>query len=85
MFLSLYSNQTLVISVYQPGGTSAPISSTDKPIGGRWRILMPGGSYGSYARPRRLATAEIPEIVEHYRQAALNAIEAGRQHCISKF
>ncbi|XP_039127739.1 12-oxophytodienoate reductase 7 [Dioscorea cayenensis subsp. rotundata] len=63
--------------VYQPGGTSAPISSTDKPIGGRWRILMPGGSYGSYARPRRLATAEIPEIVEHYRQAALNAIEAG--------
>ncbi|KAJ0981136.1 hypothetical protein J5N97_009391 [Dioscorea zingiberensis] len=63
--------------VYQPGGTSAPISSTDKPISGRWRILMPDGTYGRYPQPRRLSTAEIPEIVQHYRQAALNAIEAG--------
>lgn len=38
---------------------------------------MPDGKYGSYARPRRLATSEIPVIVQHYRQAALNAIEAG--------
>ncbi|XP_062191661.1 12-oxophytodienoate reductase 7-like isoform X2 [Phragmites australis] len=62
--------------VYQPGGAD-PISSTDKPISSRWRILMPDGSYGKYPTPRRLATLEIPEIVEQYRQAAINAIEAG--------
>ncbi|RWV85248.1 hypothetical protein BHE74_00025406 [Ensete ventricosum] len=54
-----------------------PISSTDKPVSGRWKILMPDGKYGSFARPQRLATSEIPVIVQHYRQAALNAIEAG--------
>ncbi|RVW44101.1 12-oxophytodienoate reductase 3 [Vitis vinifera] len=63
--------------VYQPGGTGAPISSTSKPIAGRWRILMPDGSYGKYPAPRALKTSEIPEVVEHYRQAALNAIAAG--------
>nr|AEO13840.1 12-oxophytodienoate reductase 3 [Gladiolus hybrid cultivar] len=62
--------------VYQPSGSS-PISSTEKPISGRWKILMPDGTYGSYPRPRRLSTEEIPEIVEHYRQAAINAIKAG--------
>ncbi|GJN03699.1 hypothetical protein PR202_ga21174 [Eleusine coracana subsp. coracana] len=62
--------------VYQPGG-AAPISSTDKPISSRWRILMPDGSYGKYPTPRRLATSEIPEIVEQYRQCAINAIKAG--------
>ncbi|KAG6516032.1 hypothetical protein ZIOFF_026479 [Zingiber officinale] len=66
------SNQT-----YQPGGTAAPISSTDKPISGRWKILMPDGKYGNYATPRRLATSEIPQIVQDYQQAAINAIEAG--------
>ncbi|KAL6858777.1 hypothetical protein ACP4OV_017779 [Aristida adscensionis] len=62
--------------VYQPGG-AAPISSTDKPISRRWRILMPDGSHEMYPTPRRLTTSEIPEIVEQYRQCALNAIEAG--------
>ncbi|KAJ3705870.1 hypothetical protein LUZ61_009575 [Rhynchospora tenuis] len=62
--------------VYQPGG-AAPISSTDKPISGRGRILMPDGSYAKYPKPRRLTTAEIPEIIQLYRQAAINAISAG--------
>ncbi|KAM7258873.1 hypothetical protein ACFE04_014614 [Oxalis oulophora] len=61
--------------VYQPGG-AAPISSTSKPISNRWKILMPDGSYGTYPKPRDLKTFEIPEIVEHYRQAAVNAIRA---------
>lgn len=38
---------------------------------------MPDGNYGKYPAPRRLATAEIAEIVQQYHQAALNAIEAG--------
>ncbi|KAL3532684.1 hypothetical protein ACH5RR_006205 [Cinchona calisaya] len=62
--------------VYQPGG-GAPISSTDKPISKRWRILMPDGSHGIYPKPRALTVHEIAHVVETYRQAALNAIEAG--------
>jgi len=62
--------------VYQPGG-AAPISSTSKPISNRGRIIMPDGTTGFYPKPRPLKTSEIPEVVAHYRQAALNAIEAG--------
>lgn len=39
---------------------------------------MPDGSYGKYPAPRALKTSEIPEVVEHYRQSALNAIAAGQ-------
>ncbi|GMP62654.1 hypothetical protein CsSME_00024663 [Camellia sinensis var. sinensis] len=62
--------------VYQLSG-AAPISSTSKPISKRWRILMPDAKHGMYPNPRRLTISEILEVVEHYRQAALNAIEAG--------
>ncbi|KAI9190967.1 hypothetical protein LWI28_001528 [Acer negundo] len=62
--------------VYQPGG-AAPISSTSTPISRRWRILLPDGSYGIYPKPRQLETHEIPEVVDHYRRAAVNAIRAG--------
>lgn len=62
--------------VYQPGG-AAPISSTSKPISNRWRILMPDGTHAMYPGPRPLATYEILDVVEQYRQAALNAIRAG--------
>lgn len=62
--------------VYQPGG-GAPISSTNKPISTRWRVLMPDASHAEYPSPRALSTAEILEVVEDYRRAALNAISAG--------
>lgn len=62
--------------VYQPDA-GAPISSTDKPISERWRILMPDGTHGKYPKPRPLQSSEIPKVVEHYRRAALNAIRAG--------
>lgn len=39
---------------------------------------MPDGSYGTYPKPQPLETHEIPHIVEQYRQAALNAIRAGK-------
>ena len=38
---------------------------------------MPDGTYGTYPAPRALGTSEILEVVEHYSQAALNAIRAG--------
>ncbi|XWS26606.1 hypothetical protein CRYUN_Cryun26dG0045200 [Craigia yunnanensis] len=63
-------------SVYQPGG-AVPISSTSKSISNRWRILMPDGSYGIYPKPQALELSEIQEVVDHYRKAALNAIQTG--------
>ncbi|XP_061995875.1 12-oxophytodienoate reductase 3-like [Rosa rugosa] len=62
--------------VLQPGGGS-PISSTNNPISKRWKVLLPDGSHDAYPEPRRLETHEIPQIVEQYRHAALNAIRAG--------
>ncbi|KAL8485837.1 hypothetical protein ACS0TY_027940 [Phlomoides rotata] len=58
----------------QPNG-QAPISSTDKEITSLIR------SYDLdtplFSPPRRLRIEEIPEIVNDYRIAARNAIEAG--------
>uniref|UniRef100_A0A0E0L9B5 NADH:flavin oxidoreductase/NADH oxidase N-terminal domain-containing protein n=1 Tax=Oryza punctata TaxID=4537 RepID=A0A0E0L9B5_ORYPU len=54
---------------FQPDGL-APISSTDKAI-------TPDGSGMVYSKPRRLRTDEIPQIVDDFRLAARNAIEAG--------
>lgn len=42
---------------------------------------MPDGSHGIYAKPRALQTFEIPDFVEQYRRAAINAIEAGNVRC----
>ncbi|KAL6226773.1 hypothetical protein ACLB2K_000734 [Fragaria x ananassa] len=62
--------------VFQPGGGS-PISSTSNPISKKWKVALPDGSLDVHSEPRRLETQEIPQIVEQYRQAALNAIRAG--------
>ncbi|RYQ78849.1 hypothetical protein Ahy_Scaffold9g108598 [Arachis hypogaea] len=64
------------IFLYQPGA-APPISSTNKAISSRWRILLPDQSYGVYPEPRPLDSSEIPQIVDHYRQSAVNAIRAG--------
>ncbi|CAH2052267.1 unnamed protein product [Thlaspi arvense] len=63
-------------SLYQPNGGS-PISSTDKPISERWRVLLPDGSHGKYPKPRPLNISEIPQLVEDFCKSALNAIRAG--------
>ncbi|GAU18882.1 hypothetical protein TSUD_228720 [Trifolium subterraneum] len=54
---------------FQPNG-QAPISSTDKP-------LTPSNDGEKITPPRRLRTDEIPQIVNDFRLAARNAIEAG--------
>uniref|UniRef100_A0A0E0DYV8 NADH:flavin oxidoreductase/NADH oxidase N-terminal domain-containing protein n=1 Tax=Oryza meridionalis TaxID=40149 RepID=A0A0E0DYV8_9ORYZ len=54
---------------YQPNG-QAPISSSDIQI-------TPDGSGIVYSKPRRLRVDEIPQIVDDFRLAARNAIEAG--------
>ncbi|KAK1372754.1 12-oxophytodienoate reductase 2 [Heracleum sosnowskyi] len=54
---------------FQPNG-QAPISSTDKPV-----IHSNDGSH--FWQPRRLSTEEIPHIINDFRLAAKNAMEAG--------
>lgn len=59
-------------SLDQPSG-EAPVSSTDKP-------LTCNNIYGGqFTTPRRLRTEEIPSIVNDFRVAARNAMEAGKQ------
>ncbi|KAL8137339.1 hypothetical protein V2J09_003340 [Rumex salicifolius] len=59
---------------FQPNGQD-PISCTDKPLVPQLR----SNGYGSanYSPPRRLRTEEIPSIINDFRLAARNAMEAG--------
>ncbi|KAJ4790724.1 12-oxophytodienoate reductase-like protein [Rhynchospora pubera] len=63
------------ISIYkfQPNG-QPPISCTDKPMTPKQHA---SGEMPEYSPPRRLETDEIPKIVNDFRLAARNAIEAG--------
>ncbi|KAJ4762070.1 12-oxophytodienoate reductase-like protein [Rhynchospora pubera] len=58
---------------FQPNG-QAPISSTDKPVTPK---KLANGEVIEYSPPRRLETDEISKIVNDFRLAARNAIEAG--------
>ncbi|KAL5845859.1 hypothetical protein ACOSQ3_009383 [Xanthoceras sorbifolium] len=58
---------------FQPNG-QPPISSTDKPLIPQHQT---NGVDASHFTPRRLRTDEIPQIVNDFRLAARNAIEAG--------
>nr|XP_040255638.1 putative 12-oxophytodienoate reductase 5 isoform X2 [Aegilops tauschii subsp. strangulata] len=57
----------------QPGGT-APLSSTEKGVGPQMSF---DGRLEEFAPPRRLTVEEIPAIVDDFRKAARNAIDAG--------
>ncbi|XP_039121670.1 putative 12-oxophytodienoate reductase 11 [Dioscorea cayenensis subsp. rotundata] len=60
---------------YQPNG-EAPISSTDRVIQVPPQTEL-DVTVESYSPPRRLTTIEIPQVVNDFRLAARNAIEAG--------
>lgn len=60
----------ILVTGFQPNG-QAPVSCTDKPV-------SPGNDGSHYSRPRRLSTEEIPRIVNDFRHAAKNAVEAGK-------
>ncbi|XVE54837.1 hypothetical protein DITRI_Ditri03aG0114400 [Diplodiscus trichospermus] len=58
---------------FLPNGI-APISCTDKPLMPEVRA---SGDVARFSPPRRLTTDEIPQIVNDFRLAARNAMEAG--------
>ncbi|KAF8660817.1 hypothetical protein HU200_057404 [Digitaria exilis] len=73
-FLQIWHVGRVSTNELQPNG-QAPISSTDKQI-------SPDPEHGQapllvYSKPRRLGTEEIAGIVDDFRRAARNAIEAG--------
>ncbi|RXH73741.1 hypothetical protein DVH24_016563 [Malus domestica] len=59
---------------FQPNG-QAPISSTDKPL--TPQIRSTGIDVAEFSPPRRLRTDEVPQIVNDFRLAVRNAIQAG--------
>uniref|UniRef100_A0A7N2MHD4 NADH:flavin oxidoreductase/NADH oxidase N-terminal domain-containing protein n=1 Tax=Quercus lobata TaxID=97700 RepID=A0A7N2MHD4_QUELO len=59
---------------FQPNG-QAPLSSSDRPL--TPQIRSNGFDVGDFTPPRRLRIEEIPQIVNDFRLAARNAIEAG--------
>ncbi|XP_058773034.1 putative 12-oxophytodienoate reductase 11 [Vicia villosa] len=67
-FLQIWHVGRVSNSIYQPNG-QAPISSTDKSI--------TSNDVQKFTAPRRLRTDEIPNIVNDFKLAARNAIEAG--------
>ena len=60
---------------FQPNG-QAPISCTDKPL--MPQVRANGIDVARFSPPRRLRTGEIPQIVNDFRLAARNAMEAGK-------
>lgn len=49
-----------------------PISSTDKPV------EKNGDDYMDFPIPRRLTVEEIPDVINHFRIAARNAVDTGK-------
>lgn len=72
-FCQLWHVGRVSSSGFQPNG-QAPISSTDKGIG---PVTLHDGTVEEHSPPRRLRTDEIPHIINDFRLAARNAIEAG--------
>ena len=65
----------LLSTGFQPNG-QAPLSSSDRPL--TPQIRSNGFDVGDFTPPRRLRIEEIPQIVNDFRLAARNAIEAGK-------
>ncbi|KAG6518825.1 hypothetical protein ZIOFF_022306 [Zingiber officinale] len=67
----------LLAKLYFQLNGQAPISCTNKPLSPQLRAN--GVDEVSFSVPRRLETEEIPLVVNDFRLAARNAIEAGRR------
>jgi N-ethylmaleimide reductase len=73
IFLQLWHVGRISHPSLQPGGALPVAPSAIAPAGQAWTL----DGMKPYVTPRALETAEIPEIVAQYRQAAANAKAAG--------
>jgi N-ethylmaleimide reductase len=76
IFLQLWHVGRVSHSSYQPGGI-LPVAPSAVPIGGGLTTVTAQGKLEPYETPRALETSEIADVIESFRQGAINAMEAG--------
>jgi N-ethylmaleimide reductase len=76
IFLQLWHVGRVSHSSFQPGGV-LPVAPSAVPISETLKTMTADGKPASYETPRALETSEIPGVVDSFRQAAINAREAG--------
>ena len=76
IFLQLWHVGRVSHSSFQPGGV-LPVAPSAVPIPQELRTMTADGKVVTYETPRALETDEIPGIIEAFKQAARNAMEAG--------
>ena len=76
IFLQLWHVGRLSHSSFQPGG-ALPVAPSAVPISETLKTMTADGKVVSYETPRALETSEIAGVIDSFRQAAINAREAG--------
>ena len=76
IFLQLWHVGRVSHSSFQPGGV-LPVAPSAVAISDALKTATADGKVTTYETPRALETAEIPGVIEAYRQAAENALKAG--------
>jgi N-ethylmaleimide reductase len=76
IFLQLWHVGRVSHSSFQPGGV-LPVAPSAVPISAELKTMTADGKPTSYETPRALETSEISGVVDSFRQAAINAREAG--------
>ena len=77
IFLQLWHVGRVSHSSFQPGG-QVPVTPSAVPITGEGMLAMTAdGKMVPYETPRALETEEVGQVVEAFRQAAVNAKQAG--------
>jgi len=76
IFLQLWHVGRVSHSSFQPGGV-LPVAPSAVPISTEFKAMTSDGKVVPYETPRPLETAEIPGVIDAYRQGARNALQAG--------
>jgi N-ethylmaleimide reductase len=76
IFLQLWHVGRVSHSSFQPGG-ALPVAPSAVPISAEFKAMTADGKVVPYETPHALETSEIPGVIDSYRQAAKNALEAG--------
>jgi N-ethylmaleimide reductase len=76
IFLQLWHVGRVSHSSFQPGG-ALPVAPSAVAISAEFKTATADGKVVPYETPRALESSEIPGVIEAYRQAAKNALEAG--------
>jgi N-ethylmaleimide reductase len=76
IFLQLWHVGRVSHSSFQPGG-ALPVAPSAVPISEALKTMTADGKVASYETPRALETSEIASVIDSFRQAAVNARDAG--------